>query len=187
MKRKFDAAFRAIAKGLDLSQVPVKHTSTERNYSKFAPVLRRIKRHGGRGLDFGCATGVCSILGRLSGIDVVGVDVEKHLDQPSPYLDFQYKLQQNDYDIRLMDTNIYPWAGFQDNEFDFMIFSNVIVKDYVNNRRVLKDAKGMVSRIKELTRISKPGCQWYVYPNKHVRGIKKYAKIYGTKARVITF
>ena len=86
-----------------------------------------------------------------------------------------------------MDTNKYPWKGFKDNEFDFIIFSNVIVKDYVNYRRVLNSEEGIISRMNELTRISKPGCRWYVYPRKHVRGIQKYGKIYRTKANVISF
>lgn len=186
MRNEFYKVFRDILGGLDISNIPIKHSSVSKNFAKFYPVIRRIKKHGGKGLDFGCATGVCSVLARLCGIDIVGIDVKKHLDEPSPYLKVQHKLQKNGYDIRLMDTNIYPWEEFKENEFDFIIFSNVIVKDYVNNRRVLDREQGMVSRIKELTRVSKPGCRWYIYPRKHVRGIQAYAEIF-RKVRVIAF
>lgn len=119
-----------------------------------------------KGLDFGCAIGAPLVLGKLLGLDVIGVDVPYFDDRGSKscYLDVQNQLAVSGYHVHIFDTGQFPWTQFEDNTFDFVLTYMSFDKDFTktHNGENHRDP-----RIKEFLRILKPGGWWIVFPKRH--------------------
>lgn len=157
-------------------------------WDRVYPAIQKIKNISNlkRGIDFGCAHGGMSVLGKMSNIHIVGVDVPD-----SPYNILQNNLIQMGYPIKIIDTLEFPWP-FKDNEFDFItIFSSITrgCQSCLEGSNLRYDweynwnkCECMNRRIEEISRIIK--CNGYVYVKpKGYREIVKKSKALSKKKK----
>lgn len=139
-------------------------------WDRVYPAVQKIKKISclKKGVDFGCAHGGMSVLGKMSNINIIGVDVPG-----SPYNILQKNLIQMGYPIRVVDTLSFPWP-FDDNEFDFITIFSSITRgcqscleggdwkyDWEYN---WNKCECMNRRIEEISRIVKPNGYFFVKP-----------------------
>lgn len=163
----------------DISKVPTKYLSPKKNFKRCSGLIKTARELDySRGLDFGCGMGFCTVLGKLFGIDVVGLDIptvggmkrNKKGRRPSgssPYLSIQTSLQQLGYPMVIADTNKFPW-DFEDDEFDFIIAWFSLTKQHMD-----KDEWSVEERLSEMVRITKKSGHWFVHPKNHVNVVNR--------------
>lgn len=180
MYKKFEQSMKKAMDASELVGIPDKYLQIKPNYLRVSrPITAALHSNFKKGLDFGCGMGFCSVLGRIAGIEIVGLDIptvggEKRNkkgirpDGPSPYLSVQKNLQKMGYPIVIADTNEYPW-DFKDDEFEFVIAWFSLTKQHMN-----KENWSIDDRVAELVRITKPSGRWMLYPQNHVHVASRY-------------
>ena len=144
--------------------IPEKYKSLHDNYRRLFPLVSLAKQHGYKnGLDFGCASCFVSIIGRLEGLEIAGIDIPYIKEGKSSYISLQKYMASIGYRIIIRDTTVLPWNEFKDNEFEFIIASWSISKDF---KRVGFNKK---DRLSELIRITNYNGSWIISPLNHYR------------------
>ncbi len=179
MYDKFASVIKQAMKMSDISKVPTKYLSPKKNYKRSSGLIKAARElKYSRGLDFGCGMGFCTVLGKLSDIDVVGLDIPtvggmkrnkkgRRPSGPSPYLSMQTSLQELGYPLIITDTNQFPW-DFEDDEFDFVIAWFSLTKQHMD-----QDAWDIKERLTEMVRITRPSGHWFVHPKGHVNVVNR--------------
>ena len=76
MKNKFRKIMKNIISDSDISLVPTKYTNVDRNYARISRIVHNLQNLKlTKGMDFGCGMCFCTILGKLNGIDITGLDI----------------------------------------------------------------------------------------------------------------
>jgi hypothetical protein len=200
-KKQFNQALE----GVDLTFVPKKYLNPERNYTRFVRSLLHVKKMGlTSGLDFGCGCVGTSIMAKLHGIRLVGLDIPYGVDdskegernrggiaasdvanKESIHLGIQKNLQSMGYDIVLRDTNKYPWNEFEDNKFQFILAYYALSKEWVNHKDILDFSGDAYSkRIQELVRISTKHSLWIIHPVEHLQATQFHKSIAKKKIKL---
>lgn len=179
MYNKFSNAMKQAMELSDTSGVPNKYMSPKKNYNRSFNLIKAARElQYTKGLDFGCGMGFCTVLGKITNIEVVGLDIptvggmkrNKKGMRPSgssPYLSMQKNLQSLGYPIVIADTNRFPW-DFEDNEFDFIVAWFSLTKQHMD-----KEEWSMNDRLAEMVRITKSGGHWFVHPKSHVNVVNR--------------
>ena len=89
-------------------------------------------------LDFGCGVGGSVVLGKLQGLEIVGIDI----DRRNKVLK---NLASSGYPIQVFNTRKFPWKQFEDNEFDGILSYNAI------NDRSIKFRKSLIQELSRIT------------------------------------
>jgi SAM-dependent methyltransferase len=125
------------------------------------------------GLDFGCGSGNTVVLGELSGLCMIGVDIDlfrrdvgyKKDGVPEekweavrvcPYMKIHDALRALGYRIVNRNTNAFPWSEFMDDEFDFVSAYRSLLKNQSPVREA-DDRGGFNRRLEEIARTIRPG------------------------------
>lgn len=149
-----------------------KYLNVEKNFKRMNKQIQSLVREGHTyGIDFGCGVGFSLVLGKLYGIDIVGIDIAHYSgenpvydhDGPSPFLTSQHRLKDLGYSVILRDTLEFPWTELKDDQFEFVMSFFSVTKNFGD-----KDNKwDWKRRLEELQRITKPAGDWYIGPKKH--------------------
>ena len=131
-------------------------------FKRFYTLMSSLRLKGMRkGLDVGCSHGSCAVLGKLMGIEVIGIE-----KSPS-----KYEFTSHAY-LKTLGLNFfylddsYPWQ-FEANEFGFIIALFSLNKEW---KYIDCD-----QHIKELSRITRPRGMWVIEPKR----MRKYTQTSG--------
>ncbi len=158
-----------------LVRVPEKYHNLNALYQRFLPLLNRIKDAGfKRGLDFGCGMSVPTVLGRLLGLNIVGLDLDYQIESDvvpggggeCSYSVVQRRLVGMGFPITNWDTNKTPYP-FQDDSFDFICayWGAGMPPTYVaapSDCRTTRQAVAL--RAVEFVRVTRPNGMWFLHP-----------------------
>jgi SAM-dependent methyltransferase len=170
----------------NLARVHTKYHDLQTLFKRFYKPLRNLKKLGlKRGLDFGCGTCGAVVVGKLLGIEIVGLDLDfQREDVPGGegeccYKLVQDKLREQGFPIVNRNTNRFPWKEFKASEFDFVLSYYGLNKNFAEARPGDYKGKLLDRRWQELARVTAPKGLWVLYPHDHIQLIKaspSYAK-----------
>jgi len=175
----------AAAANADTANVPDKYLPLK--YARFSPIYdvmqqMAIERPRARVLDFGCGTGMATVIGDACGLRVTGMDIDHYevestakiqrvfkreivSNMPLPYADLLRELGEAGYDFQVFNTNEFPWSQFQDDEFDYIYSNWAFDSNFVRLEREPIVLQGIYrNRVAECLRISKSTANWYISP-----------------------
>jgi len=179
--KQFDKIYKDIYSSLDTSKLPEKYLNIKQLYNRFLNRLEMIKNKGlVSGLDFGCGVGGTSVLGKLMGLDIWGLDIpyfdKRHSQgEINPYFIVQ-KEKKMGYNMINMDTSIFPWGEFRDDQFQFLLAFNSLDDDYSSNHNtnhVSFKRRSMINRMSEILRIMHKDSIWLVGSTHKYRALLK--------------
>ena len=200
----FNKSFEGL-ESLDIRYVPKKYMNPVKNYNRLVkPILKAVKSKFKKGLDFGCGCVGSSIIGRLHGIEIVGLDIPYGLDDSeegnrnrlgkpaseisdkiSVHFPIQKNLQKMGYSIIVRDTTIYPWEEFNDNEFDFVMAYFALSKEWTNHKDTLNfEGEIYKKRLEQLFRITKDGGRWFVHPKNHIISVLQHKNLMNKNIKI---
>lgn len=159
---RYVKTYEDIFSEINPEELPKKYRDIDTNYRRFSkPVMKAVRNGFKLGLDFGCGTSGCEVIGRLLGVHIIGMDIPVADGKESPYVPLQRALQRRGYNIILRDTTLYPW-DFRDDNFDFVILYFSLNKEFMH-----EDTFNLQLRLAELMRVTKNGGKWFVWPRAH--------------------
>ena len=183
IEKKFYSIMVPIYNKENLKTVDPKYHNLKTMFIRFYGKLCNIKQDGGmKGLDFGCGCAAASVIGKLIGLDITGLDVTVNR-----YLKIQAILRNLGHSITTRNTDVFPWDEFKDNEFDFVCSHWGITMQLLGEVNPLNSTGERQpcfdERYKELIRITKPNGVWYVTPERNIEVVQKaFAVIKDTKS-----
>jgi hypothetical protein len=126
------------------------------------------------GADFGSGLSVPTVLGKIEGKHIIGIDVLEN-NRKTDYTYIHEKLIKDGHEIHKFDTKIIPWK-YENNTFDFVHSSWSIWCDFKNDVESENVEAGMIqNRICEFIRITRQNGKIIIrVPNKYVEKIKVY-------------
>ena len=150
-----------------------KYLNLKKNFDRTNKQIKSLVANGHTyGLDFGCGVGFGLVLGKLHGIEIVGLDIPHYSGAnpvydakggPSPFISSQNKLKELGYTVVLRDTMEFPWNEFKDDQFEFVMSFFSITKHFGNDGHEWDWEK----RLEELKRVTKSTGTWYIGPKCH--------------------
>lgn len=181
--KQFAEIHKASLRGADLSCIPEKYINSKKLYDRFVPVMEAVRGYDlNKGVDFGCGVGAATVLGRLMGVEITGIDIPEYTTGPNPYSVVHQNLVKAGYPIKIFDTSQYPW-DFAPNSFQFLLGFCAIGKDTspnnVKDKDNMQQSDWVNDRLSELVRITRRKGIWFLGPKAtiaFVRGNKVFAK-----------
>jgi hypothetical protein len=171
MKKEFLGIYRDVYQNADTSRLQAKYLSASWLFNRAWKHLRVMRRLNlTKGLDFGCGAAGTVVLGKLTGIEITGMDIpffsfpHAHAG-PNPFRPVQEYLKSHGHRIVIRETMDYPWKEFRKRSFDCIVSFNSIDSDYSDksdSNRFGRNSDSMRMRLKELSRISKKNAIWII-------------------------
>lgn len=184
--KDFDSIYKKVFRTVDASRLPKKYLDTNLLYNRFFNRLKDIKESGlTTGIDFGCGVGGTSVLGRLMGLEIYGLDIpyvvyaegsDNYVRKEgiNPLSLVQNELKKIGYNMVVRDTSVYPWDEFVDDQFEFLLSFNSLDDDYSSNSEkdhISFKRKNMINRMNEILRITKKDSLWMVGTTRKYKGL----------------
>lgn len=171
---EFSTEFNFLMSRSDKDGMHKKHLSAKYSFSKFFPVVFKMKTLGySEGADFGCGNGSVLMLGKILGVDIEGVDIPAYSKgRKNFYFSLQNNMNKLGYKIHHVKDNIYP---FQPDSLGFITSYLSINDDYsedVTENHMSSASDRFITRMKNLIDALKNYSTIYVGPIKKFNSLK---------------